>query len=187
MSTFKEQLEIGRRHERAVALGRELRNYALIPLTDITNRLLACGGAPRMFDGYGSAIVLPDFAAIGFGRVYPLEVKAKTMATFHKQTKVWEHGVDLHNYRHYCAFALASGLKLILIIDEGHTGEILAASLERLGEPRAYYGETGRPPMVYWPRDSFTTFHQGEPNDLPLFRTVPVAPTLPRSGRLEDV
>ena len=185
--SFREQLEIGRRSERAVAFSQPLKSYMLVPLADIHNQLLAKGGAPRMWDGFGSAIVLPDFAAIGFGRFFPLEVKGKTTATFTTKTRIWEHGVDLRNYQHYQAFARASGQNLILAIHEGKTGEILAASLKRLGEPRAYYGETGKAPMVYWPRDRFTVFEQGEPADLPLFIGHSVPPTLPRSPSLEDL
>lgn len=186
-SVFRKQLEIGYAHERAVAFVRELKNYLLLPLTDIRNQMFAQGGAPRMFDGFGTAIILPDLAAIGFGGVFPLEVKGKSNPTRHRKTGIWEHGVDLRNYQHYRAFALASGLKLILVVDEGNTGEILAASLERLGEPRPYYGETGHPAMVYWPRDRFTTFHQGEPKDLPLFHGHAVLPTLPRSRNLSEL
>jgi hypothetical protein len=185
--SFAEFLEIGRKSERAVAFAQRLKSYMLVPLADINNQILAKGGAPRMCDGFGSAIVLPDFAVIGFGRIFPLEVKGKSTATLHKKTGTWEHGVDLRNYEHYRAFARASGQKLILAIHEGKTGEILAASLDRLGEPRAYYGETGHPPMVYWPRDRFTVFEQGEPADLPLFIGHSVAPTLPRAPSLEDL
>jgi hypothetical protein len=185
--SFVEQLEIGRKSERAVAFAKRLKSYMLVPLADINNQILAKGGAPRMWDGFGSAIILPDFAVIGFGGIFPLEVKAKSTATLHKKTGTLEHGVDLRNYNHYCAFARASGQKLILAIHEGKTGEILAASLDRLGEPRAYYGETGHPPMVYWPRDRFTVFEQGPSADLPLFIGHSVAPTLPLSPSLEEL
>lgn len=187
MPDFREQLEIGRKSERAVAFLGELKNYLLLPLTDINNLVLANGGAPRAFDGFGSAIILPDLLAVRLGRIHPLEVKNKSKPTFHRKTRTLEHGVDLRNYQHYCAFSCASNTNVILVIDEGSTGEILAGSLERLGEPRVYYGETGRPPMAYWPRNKFTTFHQGEPTDLPLFCGQAVAPTLRRSQDLGGV
>jgi hypothetical protein len=181
-SKFREGLAIGTKSELAVSFVFQQHGFFLIPLAKLP---VTPQGGPRAWN-FGTAIILPDLAAVGFGQLLPLEVKGKTEPTFYRKEQTWEHGIDLRHFNHYRAFALASGLSLVLVIDEGKHGEILAASLKRLGEPRVYDGETGHPPMVYWRRDHFTVFAQGEPNDLPLFRGHPVPPTLPRSGDLSE-
>jgi hypothetical protein len=220
---FLRQLDIGRQTEKMVALLPKLQAFYLIPNTDLANRLLAAGGAPRAFrmqiiDGYKpttETIVLPDFEAIGGGQRQGLEVKSKTDFTrlrsgvwlVGNDGKQWNgncgsdwQGIDLVDYWNYRNSEDQTGSKLILAFVEESTGEILARSLQHLtprpwvpkpNDPNDYskhrHGIAG---MVYFHRDELRCFHQGDANDLPLFKAHPevlLAPTVTPADNLSEL
>jgi hypothetical protein len=173
---FEEQLVFGQKHEKAVVLVLNSRNYFTISLADISS-----GGAPRMFGRFGTAIVLPDFLVSKNSRSFPLELKTKAKADLTHVTGKLEHGISLRLYGQYLDFQNKTGFKLVLAINEICTGEIIARSLDNLGTPRIYAGnKMDKGGMAFFQRKEFFTFHMGEQSDCPLFRDVPLPSTLPQ-------
>ena len=156
---FLKQLDLGRRTEKFVCFIPKLGKYYLVPNTDLANRLMTNGGAPRAFRCAGSfgpqamAVALPDFEAFTGGRRYGLEVKGKKSFTKTKegvwligrQCEDWGldsganwQGIDLVDYFNYCHWEDETGSKLLLLFAEEQSGEVLVGSLQRLGPPRVW-------------------------------------------------
>ncbi len=200
-SEFKKSLDIGKATERAVIVIPKLRQYALTPLTDISN-----GGAPRLIGPFGDpmarALVAPDFSADRPGEHYGLEIKGKTRADETRTTGELEHAIGRRLLLAYLEWQRRIERKVVLIVDEKSTGEILAASLDRLmtGEylnlhdgqiykrPRETFdNKMDRGGMAFFGRSQFMVLHQREAPDAPLFKNVRLAPTLPFATSLRDV
>jgi hypothetical protein len=172
---FVERLIAGRRDEHAITFLLQKRQYLVTPLAEIEN-----GSAPRALGPFGTAIVLPDLQVSKSGWTGAVEVKGKGEATFTYVTQQYEHGVGLRLYKYYRQYQQATGIRVILMIREKSTNEIIARSLDGLGEPRIYLGESmpRGEQMAFWPRKKFTTFHVG-PSDFGLFKGMILPPTLP--------
>lgn len=201
-SEFKKNLNLGQATERAVVICPPIRQFALTPLTNIAN-----GGAPRLIgptgDPMASAIVTPDFMADRPGEHYGLEIKGKWRADETPVTGEREHGIGRRLLAAYLEWQRRLERKVLLIIDEGETGEILAASLDRLqqGEyldsrdnqihrrPRLYFGDKmDRGGMAFFGRSQFMVLYQrANAPDLPLFKNVKLPPTLPTAKTLGAV
>jgi hypothetical protein len=185
MMTFAEALKYGRQREHLVAFALRERKFFTQELAAINE---PNGGGPRAHGPYGVGIVLPDLLVSGKGKTFPFEVKAKGEATFTKTTCQLEHGIGQRLYLHYRAYQRETGLRVVLGIFEEDTGELLVRSLDKLKAPRAYHGNKMDPGgMFFWPRDAFRVFAQvAPPTDVPLFRDVPMPPTLPPINDLGD-
>lgn len=147
----------------------------VIPLANIAPTQ---AGGPRMV-GNTMAVILPDFQLVQKLRVCAADSKGKQGASFTYTTGQFEHGFGLRLYRHYTVYKERTGQEVIIIIPEYNTGEVLAASLTRLGEPRIYHGnKMDRGGMVFWPRKAFRVWRRGKCRDLPLFRDIDLPPTL---------
>jgi hypothetical protein len=178
---FEEKLRHGRLHEADLVLVLRQKNFFVTPTGDIAN-----GGAPKLLGPNGMAIVLPDVEAYRDAKCHPFELKTKSIATFTRRSHELEHGFSLRLYREYLEYQKVTGRKLIIAVKELRTGELLARTLDAIGEPHLdAYGEPriseGGPmgDMVFIPRRLFRVFHQGPACDLPLFAGVPVPPSLP--------
>jgi hypothetical protein len=180
---FKKRLFEGRKSEDAVAFAFHARQVFTIPLANIAN-----GGAPKMQGGpYQQAIILPDSQFFGEGVEGFSEVKGKSEKTRHRKTGIEEHGWGLRLHLEYLRFHRKTGKPFLIMVDEKESGEILAASLTKLGDPRVFIPRPGAPipkgvdrdGMVYFPRDRFTVFHASDPTDCPLFKAGELPPTLP--------
>jgi hypothetical protein len=202
MRTFKESLELGKRTEKAVILLPKLQIYRRTPLTDI-----AGGGAPHMTGPAGepfATVVVPDYELDRPGEHYGAEIKGKDHADPTKITGEDEHGIACRLIENYLEWQKQTERKVIIFIDEWRTGEVLAASLNKMmlrgtwmdrRDGRVYrrprrssITERGRPvPMFYFGRTQFMVFHQGEARDVPLLKTIPLAPTMPVASSLSEV
>jgi hypothetical protein len=168
-------LRVGRRTEQRVIF--LLRQQQLF-----VTELAAIQGVsgPRAY-GFGEAVILPDLLGSQCGWTGAFECKDKESgATFHRKTRTWEQGIDLELFEQYRKFQQISGIRVVLVIYEKPTDEFLAASLDRLGEPRLWLDRIpGYGPMAYWPRNLFRVFHVGPHHDVPLFQGQTLPPTLP--------
>lgn len=179
---FRKRLLEGKSSEDAVAFAFHTREVFTIPLAQIKT-----GGAPKMQGPYHQAIILPDVQFYGDGVEGFAEVKGKTAKTYHRATDQNEHGWALRLHQEYLRFHRKTGKPFLIMVDEKESGEILAASLEKLGHPRVFLPAPGKPVpkgvdkdgMVYFPRDRFTVFHAGDPRDCPLFKAGELIATLP--------
>lgn len=172
---FIEKLIEGRQHEHAVTFLLQTRKYIVTPLAEIEN-----GGAPKALGPFGMAIVLPDLQVSKNGWTGAVEVKGKSEPTFTYVTQQYEHGVGLRLYNYYRQYQATTGIKLVMMIREKSTNEIIARSLDGLGEPRVYRGRNmpRGEEMAFWPRKKFTSFYVGS-SDLPLFKGMTLPPSLP--------
>jgi hypothetical protein len=104
---------------------------------------------------------LPDFSVMKNGETFWAEVKYKTGRTFTHSIGIYEHGIDLPNWRDYIAICKLSGQRGFLVIGEADTGNILIAPFERLAAvpPRLYPGpvhfEKG---AAFWPCTVFSSW-----------------------------
>lgn len=174
-------MRFGRAHEAKLILVLRQKQFFVTPTGDIAN-----GGAPKLLGPNGMAIVLPDVEAYRDARCHPFELKTKSIPTRTHKTQELEHGFSLRLYREYVKYQKVTGRKLIIVVNELKTGELLARTLDALGEPRLdAYGEprisegSAMGDMVFIPRKLFRVFHQGRAPDVPLFADVPLQPTLP--------
>jgi hypothetical protein len=158
------------------------RKVYLIPFTDIVNQTLSAGGAPVAFvNGSISAFILTDFGVFEEGIGYGVEWKSKATWTVTKWRRGEPaHGIGKLKYWSYLQQQIHTGLKSLLVIDEGRTGEMLARSFDDLGTPWDHNKETVVPAdfaagprpsripgplkkgvdpcgMVYWPRRTSRT------------------------------
>ena len=151
------------------------------------------------------AIIVPDYDMVHLEHEpCGLECKLKADSSFTKITGEQEHGIGLRLYIHYLKWSRAQRRKIVLMITEQSTGEVLPATLDHLQKakwldhrdatlndrPRIYRGEKMDPGgMAFFGRSQFMVFHQTEPRDLPLFKKHPelVPPTLPIASDLSDV
>lgn len=201
MINFETNLQIGKATELSVVMCPALNSFSLIPLTD-----LAMGGAPRLLGPRGEhkahAVIVPDYGAYRNGQCFGLEIKGKGHADHTKITGELEHGIGLRLLQHYNEFERRTGHRVVLLIDEKQTGEVLAASLAKLqlgrwrdrrdgrewSRPRIYDGdEMDRGGMAFFARNQFKVLHQREAHDLPLFKGGSVPPTLPPVSDLERI
>lgn len=201
MLTFKESLELGKRTEKAVILLPKLQLYRKTPLTD-----MASGGAPHMIGPAGepfATVVVPDYELDRPGEHFGAEIKGKDHADFTKITGEEEHGIARRLIENYLEWQKQTERRVIIFVDERRTGEVLAASLDKMmrgtwtdqRDGRTYrrprlssMTERGRAvPMYFFGRSQFMVFHQGEARDVPLLRGVPLAPTMPIANSLTEV
>jgi hypothetical protein len=197
--TFEESLRVGQANEQAVMFIPEMRSFYLTPLTK-----LAMDGAPRMVGLSGEhkpmGFILPDYH-VAHQKYLPvgLECKLKDDSTKTHITGEREHGIGRRVYLHYRQFGILHRCKVILAFTEQSTGEILAATIEKLEtgwwldtrdgllskRPRLYFGnKMDRGGMAFFGRSQFMVLHQFEPRDLPLFKgqSQLVPPTLPHAS-----
>lgn len=196
-SEFLQQLEIGLATEKSIWMIPPMRAYAIIPQSLIQ---MPNGGGPRVINGrtLGLGWVLPDAQLYSLEKAWaaPLEIRGKGHANFTTITQEDEHGFGLQNTRELYRFQKLTRQKLVIIVDEIKTGEVLAATLDKLlagkyfdhrtdewkPRPRKYEGnKMNRGGMAFFGRNQFTVFHQRPPADLPLFANAGIAvpPTLP--------
>jgi hypothetical protein len=165
----------GRAGERDVRTWVMAHGYFVIPAADIEN-----GGAP-VLEGLAYKAVLPDLlvALRGFSRW--ADVKTKSVATFHRQTKVWEHGCQTGHWADYLACQEQTGIEGWLAIYELRPYPLVL--LQRLDELRPYarrYDGPNMPdrkPHVYFPRERFD-WYEGPHQDIALAK-----PGTPRAER----
>lgn len=109
---------------------------------------------PRM-DGPGGAFCLPDLDVCRNGTRRWVEVKYKKRATWYRNGRQLEHGINLwlfnHHYKRVCE---QSGDELYIAIHEGATDRLLVRKADELRPlAREYHGGgMGRAGMVFFPR-----------------------------------
>jgi hypothetical protein len=198
--TFEEQLNIGMENEEAMILLPKLRTYNKTLLSRID-----MGGAPRMIgpDGrrLGTGIILPDVEMTHqYFEPCAIEFKLKTDSSQTRITGKQEHGIPHRLYLNYLRWQWLHRRQVVLMITEKSTGEVLAATLTKLHHALWTYLPTGRRyyrprfsdsaemgKMAFFSRDQFQVFHQSDAVNAPLFKGVPLPPTLPEVGHLQEV
>jgi hypothetical protein len=97
MGKFKAALAFGQQGEQTVSKWLQARGHMVFPAYEKE------GGdfkGPQLFSASGD-LVLPDLLAFKSGKAIWFEVKRKTCFTWHRISKQWVTGIDLHHYEQY--------------------------------------------------------------------------------------
>lgn len=172
MTTFAQQLEVGKTGEGIVATWLKAKGYSILPAYDIE---IPHGKGPQFYTPEQS-LVSPDMQAliVRNGQTFGMwvEAKTKTRFTWYRKARAWQTGIDLRHYNDYIEVQRISGLPVWLVFvhqdstpskDDMRYGcppecpaglffnrlDVLQVSAQS-GDDR-YYTRNGRTyPMVYW-------------------------------------
>jgi len=95
--TFKEQLAFGQIAETQIARWLLARGGVVLPIYDVE---IQSGKGPRVFSK-DEQFAAPDLLVASSGGVHWIEAKHKTVFTWHRISKQWTTGIDLHHYSDY--------------------------------------------------------------------------------------
>jgi hypothetical protein len=144
----------GRDGEQKVAAWLQGRGWYIIPSYDYAG---PDGEKAPKIQGAHEGIVLPDLGIAQAGRMRWAEVKAKGAPTFTLKTKTYDHGIGFRHWCHYLRVQKETGCHVWLFILEENSQQLLAESLDILGDGRVYDDNKMDPGgMVFWPRERFS-------------------------------
>lgn len=130
------------------------RGWFVVPSYDYTGS--ENDKAPMMLGERGD-LVLPDLDICKDGLRMWVEVKYKATAPLYRKVGKKQHGINARHFSHYLSVQKESGNLVYLLIVEGDTGKILAASLNKLVKRARHYHDRkmGASGMVFFDRDEF--------------------------------
>jgi hypothetical protein len=111
MGKFEVALAFGQQGEQTVSKWLQSRGHMVFPAYEKE------GGdfkGPQLFSSSGD-LVLPDLLAFRSGKAIWFEVKRKTCFTWHRISKQWVTGIDLHHYGQYIEVSARTGLPVWLM------------------------------------------------------------------------
>ncbi len=126
--------------------------YMVVPVSLIEN-----GGAPKL-ETWLREYTLPDNWVVGKDGPGWVEVKTKSRATYHQNTKRWEHGIQHDHWIAYLGVQNRTRVPASICIIEVETRLFLLAPIGRLiRKSRLYDGHNmpGGKPHVFFPREAF--------------------------------
>lgn len=163
---FENQLKRGRLAEGKIATWLRRRGNSILPIYEVD---IGHGKGPQFYTR-NLSLVAPDLLVIG-KRVIWIEAKCKTVFTWHRMTKRWTTGIDLHHYEDYKQVRDHSGWPVWLLFNhESSTpdqrdikfGCPLQCPIGLFGRDLHYlesnenhrHGNWGNHGMVYWAVDN---------------------------------
>lgn len=158
---FDNQYEWASLREMGVASFLRDRGWFTLPTYDYSGK--QDDKAP-ILHGPTSKLIIPDVLAFKAKSARWFEVKAKTEATFHRKTQVWETGFSLRHWEHYRQVQTETGIDVLVFFVHDNkkpgdgNGEVRFASLNDLDRMRREYNgdKMGRGGMVFFPYDRLT-------------------------------
>ena len=105
--------------ERAYAQEVTKRGGVVMPLCAAIGNTSATK-APMAYTGSRRRIA-PDFLIVRHGGAIWVEVKAKSQPSYYFRGRRWEHGLDWHLVKHYCAVQHESGSPVWIVVHEDHS------------------------------------------------------------------
>lgn len=167
-SQFEEALQYGKQGESAVtrwlvhAVG-----ASVLPVYDIQNQEAYKG--PRLLTP-DRDLILPDMLVFRRGRVDWIEVKHKSVFTWHRLTRTWTTGIDKRHHEHYLEVQRRHGINVWLLFlhdkEDPDPGDVPYCRGEKSptglfccwagSEPHHSHANWGRTGMVYWEHGRLT-------------------------------
>lgn len=95
---FAKQLDWGQAGESAIARWLRKRGNTVLPVYE---KIIDNGKGPRLFMP-DRVLIAPDLLVLRTQDAYWVEAKRKRAFTWHRITRQWVTGIDLHHYRDYC-------------------------------------------------------------------------------------
>ena len=159
---FNDMLDWGQAGETVIARWLRSRGNYVLPVYE---KVIDSGKGPRLFAPGNGRIVAPDLFVYKTKDAIWVEAKRKTAFSWHRKTKKWVTGIDLHHYNEYCKIDDAGPFPVwLLFLHEGGQakdsppnspaglfGNKLGALRRCENHRHKNWGKTG---MVYWSVDS---------------------------------
>lgn len=159
--SFEDNLQYGSAGEGRIAKWFRGKDYNVLPAYE---KIIDSGKGPRLFTA-SSRLVAPDLLVFNSEKVFWVEAKRKSAFTWHRNTKRWTTGIDLHHYFDYCKVDDGTPWPVWLMFlhesgqakdsPEGCPTGLFGNSLEILrGCENHRHGNWGKHGMVYWAVES---------------------------------
>ncbi len=98
MSNFDTQFAVGKVGESEIANWLKARGNHILPIYEIEQ---GQGKGPQLYTSDGGELIAPDMLCFGNGKTVWIEAKHKNAFSWHRLTKRWTTGIDLHHYEQY--------------------------------------------------------------------------------------
>ena len=98
MNDFEKKLERGKVGESQIAEWLKGRGNHILPIYEIEKNQYA---GPAVYQSDGGSLIAPDMLCFGGGQTIWIEAKHKDAFTWHRISKTFCTGIDLHHYEQY--------------------------------------------------------------------------------------
>lgn len=98
MPSFEKSLEVGKVGESEIAKWFRGKGYHILPVYEIEKNQFK---GPAVFSADGTEIIAPDMLVFSSDKTWWIEAKHKSAFTWHRISKRWVTGIDLHHYEEY--------------------------------------------------------------------------------------
>lgn len=157
MDGFQDSLGYGEAGENLIARWMRSRGFAVLPIYE---KIIDDGKGPRLYLP-DNVVIAPDFFVFRGQTCLWIEAKHKTAFTWHRITRRFVTGIDLHHYDHYCLVDEATPwpVWLLFLHDGGQAKDspsntpagLFGRKLSRLRQCENHrHANWGRHGMVYW-------------------------------------
>ena len=167
MSDFQAALAFGQHGEQTVSEWLQSRGHMVFPAYEKESGEYK---GPQLFSASGD-LVLPDLLAMRGGKAIWFEVKRKSCFSWHRISRQWVTGIDLHHYGQYKEVAARTEFPVWLVFlhpsDMPDAGDIahgcppqcpsglFGNDIDVLAKTESHrHANWGRHGMVYWSRGS---------------------------------
>jgi len=158
---FKEKLAVGKIGESLIAKWFISKDYNVLPVYE---KEINEGKGPVLFSSTLKNLICPDMLVFKDKKVFWIEAKHKSAFSWHRITKEWVTGIDLHHYEDYLEVAntLCGWPVYLLFLHESGKAKDTPEGMET---PTGLFGENlnklatcehhrhdnwGKYGMVYW-------------------------------------
>jgi len=157
---FKKALAIGKTGESQISKWLLSRGASVLPIYEIAENQFK---GPAMYSG-DATIIAPDMMVFSEGKITFVEAKHKNAFSWHRKTKTWNTGIDLHHYREYIKIQENTWVPIwLMFLHRGGAAKdslvspagLFGNSLEKLMRTEHHrHSNHGKSGMVYWEKDS---------------------------------
>lgn len=156
--SFDKSLSFGQQGENSISLWLiNTLKYSVLPVYETEGRDFK---GPRCFTP-GRQIIAPDILAMKEGKVLWIEAKHKTVFSWHRISRQWTTGIDVHHYQNYLELAEKHPFPvwLLFLHEQSVTSEgcgecptgLFGGSLQYLSAHENHRSDRhGKSGMVYW-------------------------------------
>ncbi len=160
MHSFDQALSVGKTGESQIAQWLKEKGSHVLPIYEIADNQYK---GPALYAAGGETIIAPDMAVFNKNGVTFIEAKHKNAFSWHRISKSWVTGIDLHHYQEYRNFQEKVGHQVwVLFLHCGGTakdstqspsglfGNSLSCLVKKENHRSNKWGKNG---MVYWDID----------------------------------
>lgn len=166
-NSFASKLRRGKIGEGHIAAWLRRNGYHVLPVYETE---MDTGKGPALYQAIGDPLIAPDMLVFkNHERVSWIEAKTKSAFTWHRITKRWVTGIDLHHYEDYIKVAEVSPWPVYLLFlqmegqakdsPEGCPTGLYGGELSQLQNHENHrHNNWGKGGMIYWASDVLTKF-----------------------------